>query len=137
MKQQAESIEQEMQEINKCIKVLEDKLKKADEKHNNAKIVTLQELTALGKANPNYTFSQTPDKTPQYYEHYKTYGDTDGSYIYGDIINYCNGEVADCLQCYINFFDENDNYLESYRLRPTVEELADMEAESVGMLLDW
>ena len=100
------------------------------------KVVTLQELIELGKANPNYTFSHTPNAEPGYYENYKTYEDSDGSYINGDIINYCNGEIANCLKCYINFFDENDKYIESYQLKPTIQELIDMEAESWSMLFD-
>jgi uncharacterized protein YheU (UPF0270 family) len=105
-------------------------------KYDHIKVVTLKELKELGKANPNYTFSHTPDETPGCYENFKTYVDSDGSYIDGDIINYCDGFVKDCLKCFINFFDENDKYLESYRLRPTMEELDDMETESRSLLLN-
>ena len=138
MKEWEEYSEQEKEQFIKFLKELGgDELVEWFNRHNNnAKVVTLQELRVLGTANPNYTFSYTPDETPGYYENYKIYGDNDGSYIYGDVIDFCNGEVIKCCGCYINFFDENDNYPESYRLFPTKDELDFMYEESVGMSFD-
>lgn len=100
------------------------------------KSITLAELVELGKNNPNYKFAWEPTVEPGYYDNYKTYVDSDGSFIEEDLINYCSGEVGKCLACYIIFFDEHDQLLETYKLHPTPEELIRMEEDSQAMLFD-
>ena len=100
------------------------------------KTVTLAELLELGKNNPNYIFSWQPTEEPGYYENFKTYVDSDGSYIDIDIINFCDGVVAKCPDCYIIFFDDKDQHLETYQLRPTHEETIRMEEDAIAMLFE-
>ena len=100
------------------------------------KYVTLAELIELGKNNPNYKFSWQPITEPGYYEDYKTYVDSDGSYIEIDILNFCDGVVDKCLDCYIIFFGDKDRHLETYQLRPTHEETIRMEEDAIAMLFE-
>ena len=53
-----------------------------------------------------------------------------------DLLNYCNGELTACQRCYINFFDAEDNYLESYQLRPSMQDLMQLEIDSWSMTFD-
>lgn len=100
------------------------------------KSITRQELVALGKENANYYFSYEPSDKPTYFENYKSYEDSDGSYIDGDLINFCGGEIRKCTECYINFFDQDNKHIASYKFQPTIEEIIDMEAQSSQMLFD-
>ena len=101
------------------------------------KFVNLQELIELGAANPNYTFSQAnPSKEPGYYENFKTYVGGKENDIERDLLNYCNGGLTACQRCYINFFDAEDNYLESYQLRPSMQDLMQLEIDSWSMTFD-
>lgn len=85
------------------------------------KFVTLQELIELGKANPNYTFSYAPDMEDKDYAYFKT-----GYDIGGDLIHFCGGEIDDCLRCHINFFDSNEEYLNTYCIQPTEKEMIEL-----------
>lgn len=91
------------------------------------KFVTLQELIELGKANPNYTFSYAPDMEDKDYAYFKT-----GYDIGGDLIHFCGGEIEECLMCYINFFNSNEEYLETYCIKPTETELIELYADCEG-----
>ena len=91
------------------------------------KAVTLQELIELGKVNPNYTFSYAPNAEDKDYEYFKI-----GHDIVGDLIHFCGGEIDDCLKCHTNFFDSNEEYIDTYCIQPTEVEMKELNEDCAG-----
>ena len=45
--------------------------------------------------------------------------------IVGNLIHYNGGDAEECLECCINHFDCNGEYIETYRITPTTEEMSE------------
>lgn len=81
------------------------------------KYVTLKELTEMVPYDSNYTFTYTPDADD------REYFEDAWKDIVGNLIHYNGGEPEECLECCINHFDSNGEYIETYRIKPTAEEM--------------
>ena len=83
------------------------------------KYVTLKELQELVQYDSNYTFTYAPDTED------KEYFKDAWKDIVGNLIHYNGGDAEECLECCINHFDCNGEYIETYRIKPTTEEMSE------------
>lgn len=87
------------------------------------KHISLRQLVECVPHNSNYTFTKEADSES------RDYDENLWSDLVSNIIDYCGGEVNKILKCHINHFDADGNYLVTYLLKPTDEELAELESD--------
>ena len=92
--------------------------------------VTLHQLIESVPCNGKYTFTEVPDSASHDYD------DNMWSDIVSNLIDHCNGRVDLVMKSYINHFDAEDNYLESYALELTEAERRDLEEDCNDWLAD-
>lgn len=81
------------------------------------KHLSLQQLAdTIGYS--NYTFSLEIDKEDKNYFFIED--------VVGDLIHWSCGEYEECLKTYINHFDNDGNYIDSYNILPTPEEAEEL-----------
>ena len=90
------------------------------------KFITLEEFIEMGKISPNFIFTKEP-----YTELIEddTYDDDYDDDVVANLIHYNGGDISNCLNCCINHYSLYNEYLGTYHLRPTPEELARLQQE--------
>lgn len=94
------------------------------------KYVTLHQLIESVPCNSNYTFTSAPDSESREYD------DNMWNDIVSNLIDHCDGRFDLVAKSYINLFDSEDNYLESYTLELTEDERKELEEDCNAWLAD-
>lgn len=92
--------------------------------------VTLHQLIESVACNSNYTFSSTPNSESHDYDD-NMWGD-----IVSNLIDHCKGNFDMVAKSYINLFDDEDNFVESYALELTEDERTELEEDCNAWLAD-
>lgn len=67
----------------------------------------------------NYNFSIEPDDIQT---EYNIIWDE----VVEDLVHWCCGQLDNCLTCYIHHFNMNDEYIDSYTIVPTEDEMNEL-----------
>lgn len=86
------------------------------------KKTSLNNLINTSITYPNYTFTLDVDKDNR--DYVVRWGD-----IVLDLVDWNCGRLDNCTNTYINFFDENGEYVESYLLQPNSDEIMRLQGQ--------
>ena len=87
------------------------------------KRVSMRELVAAVPCSGNYTITSEPDSKS------RDYDDNMWNDMVSNLIDYCGGDADRVAKCCVNHFDRDDNYLITYALELTEDELEELKSD--------
>ena len=92
-------------------------------KHTTVKRVTMHELIEAVPCSSSYTITAEPDSKS------RDYDDNMWNDMVSNLIDYCGGDADRVVKCCVNHFDNDDNYLITYALELTEDEVEELKSD--------